>query len=279
MKILGMRCRLCGCEELRLFYTQGDRDQFRFYRCTVCQLVNYDLSGGLDQEKYALSFPDPLDTSLATNALQAQTYDFVRRHVTCRGRLLDIGAGNGCLLHLAREDGWTVKGLELSPFLAASIRARLGIDVTDGNFLEDDVEGRPYDVVVLRHVLEHLPDPVRALSRINCLLIPAGAAVFEFPNIDALDLKMKRFLARTRLHRKRFSPEYRPGHCCEYSRRSFRHLAERTGFELLVWQTYSRQRFFNSLYTRIPIGNKARVLARKRHDVSPFSTMPAIPRA
>jgi SAM-dependent methyltransferase len=170
-----------------------------------------------------------------------------------------------------------VKGLELSPFLAASIRARLGIDVTDGNFLEDDVEGRPYDVVVLRHVLEHLPDPVRALTRINCLLVPAGAAVFEFPNIDALDLKMKRFLACTGLHRRRFSPEYRPGHCCEYSRRSFRHLAECTGFELLVWQTYSHHRLLNSLYTRVPIGNKARGLARKRHDASPSSTMPATP--
>lgn len=262
-----LRCRVCGCEDLRLFYTQGDRGQFRFYRCRACELVNYDLSGGLDQEKYA-GFTDPYDCGLSVNILQEQTYRFVRRHVIGRGRFLDIGCGNGHLLHLARMDGWSVKGLELSPFLAASIRERLGIDVVEGDFLKDEVEGGPFDLVVLRHVLEHLPDPIRALSRINGLLVPEGAALFEFPNIDGVDLKVKRLLARAGLHHKRFSPAYRPGHCHEFCRTSFRHLAQRTGFELLTWQTYSHKPFLSPIYARIPIGNKARVLARKRHDAA-----------
>ena len=35
-----MECRLCGGSDLTLYYTQGDRDQFRFYRCQACGLVN-----------------------------------------------------------------------------------------------------------------------------------------------------------------------------------------------------------------------------------------------
>ena len=40
-----------------------------------------------------------------------------------RPRMLEIGCGNGRLLHLARAAGWTVRGLELSPFLARSVTA------------------------------------------------------------------------------------------------------------------------------------------------------------
>ena len=55
----GFPCRLCGSSDLHLFYTQGNRDQYRFYRCAGCLLVNYDLAGGLNQGKYARSRVSP----------------------------------------------------------------------------------------------------------------------------------------------------------------------------------------------------------------------------
>jgi len=38
----------------------------------------------------------------------------------------------------------------------------------------------------------------------------------------------------------------------------------KTGFELAHWETYSMKSLANFIYTRVPIGNKARALARKR---------------
>lgn len=114
-----LRCRVCGGDNLRIEYSQGNRQEYRFYRCIRCRLVNHDLSGGLSQIKYAEEFVDPFDDLHRHNRGQSSTYEFLRRHLPSRsgrqrGRMMDIGCGNGRLLLLAKNDGWKVSGLELS---------------------------------------------------------------------------------------------------------------------------------------------------------------------
>lgn len=127
------------------------------------------------------------------------------------------------------------------------------------NFLEFDDSGAvKYDVVVLRHVLEHLPDPVLAMRKINGLLVPGGRAILEFPNIAAWELTLKRRMKNLGLHRKKYRDGYVPGHCTEFSRKSFGFLAAAAGFEIEVWETYSYHPFTNFLLGCIPAGVKAR---------------------
>jgi SAM-dependent methyltransferase len=257
-------CRLCGSEHLRLYYTQGNDRAFKFYKCGVCGLVNYDMSTGLDQAKYAVTYQDPFDDGIWVNKAQTATYEFLKANLNLRGRLLDIACGNGRLLALARDDGWEVKGLELSSSLAQEIEKKLGIQVYNMDFLEHQVgdEGG-YDVVVLRHVLEHVPDSISALNKIGALLKPGGYAVLEFPNIEAWDLKIKRFLQRTGLDHKKYKGEYKPGHCNEFSWKSFSYLCSRTGFRILLWQTYSYKPILKVIYEHLKIGSKARTIIRK----------------
>jgi SAM-dependent methyltransferase len=259
-----MKCRLCDSDRLILYYTQGNRDEFRFYRCPVCKLVNYDISCGIDQEKYAQEYVDPFDETITSNRAQTLTHRFLKAHVRGPGRMLEIGCGNGRLLHLARQDGWTVRGLELFPFLAESVKQRLGIDVGVANFLEYRKEGgESYDLVLLRHVLEHLPDSKGAMRSIGSLLADGGHALLEFPNIEALDIRFQRWQRKNGLHRRTYPEGYRPGHCNEFCRESFEHLLKETGFELVVWETYSYRPVSNFIFNRVHIGNKARVILRK----------------
>ena len=120
-------CRLCGAQGLKLCYTQGNIDVFRFYRCPQCLLVNYDLATGLNQEKYAQVFRDPLDEDLPMNQRKNMVFKVILRHIKPPARLMDIGCGFGRLLHLARQAGFEVSGLELSQFHAECIKQRLGI--------------------------------------------------------------------------------------------------------------------------------------------------------
>lgn len=258
-------CRLCGHSPLKGFYTQGNRDEFVFRRCPNCGLVNYDLEGGLDQVKYAAEFIDPFDEHHPKNIAQTVTHRFLRSRVPIPGKLLEIGCGNGRLLCLARRDGWDVRGLELSQFLADSVRARLGIGVEVADYLDyAPEEGGKFDLVILRHVLEHLIDPKRAMAGISALLADGGSALLEFPNIDGLDCRLKRWFRRTGLHRKKYPDTWRPGHCNEYCRRSFEYLLGETGFKLAVWETCSYRPVSNFLFNRLHIGNKARVIIRRR---------------
>ena len=257
-----MICKLCGANSLRPFYTQGDQRQFNFYRCRTCRLVVYDTSTGVNQEKYILTRVDPR-ANTRQNRGHRQTYAFIKRHTTRPGRMLDLGCGDGTVLWLAREDGWHVQGVELFPEHATLVSDTLGIDVEVSDITAYRGVRDSWDCVVLTHVLEHLPDPVGALIKIRGLLKPGGAGVLEFPNIDALDARLRRLLDRLRVHRRKYAPTYAPGHVQEFCRASFEYAAQQAGLTLEVWETYSINPLQYALFQRVPIGNKARVLVRR----------------
>ena len=255
-------CRLCGGAALRPYYRLGHHHQFKYFRCTTCALVNYDLSGGLDQNQY-IELIDPTDDNAIRNHDKDASWSFIERWLPEPGTFLDVGCGTGRLLYLAHRAGWDPCGLELSDEAAKLARDVLGMPVTVGDFLTIDPENAKYDLVALRHVLEHLVDPILALEKINARLKPNGYALFEMPNIEGIDKRLKRLLANADWHRKRFAEDYVPGHCNEFCRASFEFLLLKSGFELIRWETYSMKPVANFIYTRIHIGNKARALVKK----------------
>ena len=257
-----MTCKLCNTPQLRLFYTQGDRDQFKFYRCPNCQLVIYDASTGINQEKYILTRVDPTAPT-RQNRQHRQTYAFIRRHARAPGTMLDLGCGDGTVLWLARRDGWQVKGIELFPEHTQIVRETLQLDVETSDIGSYQGAHEAWDCVVLTHVLEHLPDPLGALAKIRRLLTPSGFAVLEFPNIDAFDARLRRLLDRLRVHRRRYAATYVPGHVQEFCRTSFAYAARKAGLTMAAWETYAVNPLKYALYRRIPIGNKVRVLVRR----------------
>lgn len=259
-------CRLCGSNALRLYYRQGNDLRFHNYKCDRCGLVNLDLATGMDQTQFTEEWVDPTDDSLAQNQLNDTTFEFIRRYLPTPGAMLDVGCCNGRLLYRARSAGWRVKGNELSAKAAAAIEAAIGIECMAGDFLtidppEED-RGR-YDLVCLRHVLEHLPDSKGALTRIRALLKQNGMALFEMPNIEGFDKRLKRWLVNQGLHTRRFPADFMASHCNEFCRSAFEYLAKATGFKLIRWETYSNKPLVNLLYTRVHIGNKARALVQR----------------
>jgi 2-polyprenyl-3-methyl-5-hydroxy-6-metoxy-1,4-benzoquinol methylase len=260
------KCRLCAGDELELYYRHGAEGQFRYYRCTNCHLVNLDLKAGLDQTQYTDEWVDPTDDNASRNRDNDATYEFIRRRIATPGRLLDLGCGHGRLLYRAKKDGWEVKGIELSTETAARAQAEIGVPVVAVNFLEmtpAEEDLSHFDLVCLRHVLEHLPDSLLAMNKIREMLAPGGLVLLEMPNIEGVDTKLKRWMADAGLHRKKFASSFVAGHCNEFCRKSFEYLAAETGFRLLRWETYSKKRLTNLIYNRIPIGNKARALIRR----------------
>jgi SAM-dependent methyltransferase len=261
---MALRCRLCGSADLKLFYLEGDRNQFRYYRCVSCSLVNYDMEGGVDQEKFVQDFVDPFDLTHKINIGQMRTYAFIKKLSLKKGAMLDIGCYNGGLLAAAQLDGWEVQGLELFEALAAATKQTTGIEVIVAEFPDCALlKGTQYDVIVLRHVLEHLPDPVTAMNTINGLLNPGGSAIMEFPNIMSINLRWKYLLRRNGLLHSHFPPEYKPHHCNEFCFRSFSRLCRQTGFQLVNWETYSSKNRLTPLYRILRFGTKARVHIRK----------------
>ena len=256
-----LQCKVCGARAWRPAYRQGDRDQFAFWRCGGCDLVVNGSPADTSQEKYALPDIRSIEERPPSAGLR-QSWAAIRHRHPEPGRLLDIGCGNGAILQLARREGWEVAGTELEPGHAALLRDRLGLDVYTGTLADVPANAR-FDVIVMRHVLEHVPDPLGTLAGIAGRLAPGGLALLEFPNIDGWDQRFRRWMHRTGLHRHRYAAQYRPGHVQEFNRRSFGALVDRTPLTLEHWETYSVRPVRGWLYRRVPIGNKARAVLRQ----------------
>ncbi|MFP5375590.1 MAG: methyltransferase domain-containing protein [Acidimicrobiia bacterium] len=101
-------------------------------------------------------------------------------------RVLDVGCAAGDLGRALRRRGCRVAGVELDPAAAEAARSALD-EVLTGDVGELDLVGHfgkeSFDVVVLGDVLEHLPDPVAALRRLQPLLAPEGSVVASIPNV------------------------------------------------------------------------------------------------
>jgi SAM-dependent methyltransferase len=263
-----MECRVCKGTDLEFYYDQGYTKQFKYYKCRNCSLVNLDLdhTGIIEnQRKYSDHLVKPIDYEKNTGGLKA--FLFVKKYVPGKGKYLDIGCGNGSVLYFFKKDGWDVSGLELSEVFAEHVRSRLNIHVEVTDFLKLKDNAARYDLVSLRHVLEHLPDSVLAMNKISGLLVENGFAHIEFPNINSLSHRFQRVRNKLGFFRKKYDPAFAPGHCNEFSKASFKFLLEKTGFELIRWETYSNKPVPDFFYNHLHFGTKARAIIRKSKKV------------
>ena len=89
--------------------------------------------------------------------------------------MLDIGCGNGTSLLEARALGATAYGIEADPNVRPIAEA-LGLNIHFGSLHDHPFPGQRFDLVVLNQVIEHLPDPDKALQQLRERLTPGGRA-------------------------------------------------------------------------------------------------------
>ncbi|MEA2427865.1 MAG: hypothetical protein QOF37_1493 [Thermoleophilaceae bacterium] len=98
-----------------------------------------------------------------------------------RGRVLDVGCGRGDLAAAFARRGWTAHGVDPSPNAVAAAREQ-GVDARAGVLADVPGDFTGYDVVIVNHALEHVPDPVGDLDRIRERLAPGGMVVISVPD-------------------------------------------------------------------------------------------------
>jgi len=102
----------------------------------------------------------------------------VTRHFAPDARLLDVGCGTGWLAdHFA-----DYTGLDGSPDAVASAAER-GRDVRLHDVAEPlPVEDASFDAVVMKDLLEHVPDPVALVREVRRVLRPGGRVFASSPD-------------------------------------------------------------------------------------------------
>ncbi|WP_155876612.1 class I SAM-dependent methyltransferase [Desulfuromonas sp. AOP6] len=100
-------------------------------------------------------------------------------------RLLDIGCGTGWTTKVYADQGFEVTGLEPSKGRAEFAREKYGIDVIC-DYIENVEITEKFDVVVLRHIVEHFSAPGLVLRKIRGFLKDDGVVLVIVPNINCL---------------------------------------------------------------------------------------------
>lgn len=107
-----------------------------------------------------------------------------------RGRLLDVGCGNGRVLAQMRELGWEVMGVEPDSEAVRIAKERFGLDVFQGTLEEAKFPDNSFDAITMNHVIEHVPDPIGLLAECRRVLKPGGKLVMVTPNIQSLGRRL-----------------------------------------------------------------------------------------
>jgi 2-polyprenyl-3-methyl-5-hydroxy-6-metoxy-1,4-benzoquinol methylase len=100
-----------------------------------------------------------------------------------KGKILDIGAGTGEFLSVAKNDGWKTIGVEPSD-RAKSIAKNKGISFVEAT---SELEDHSFDLISMWHVLEHVPDLDKQIIELKRLLKPTGTLIIAVPNFKSYD--------------------------------------------------------------------------------------------
>jgi SAM-dependent methyltransferase len=145
-----------------------------------------------------------------------------------RGRLLDVGCGNGEFLARMRELGWDVVGVEPDPKAAQVGRDEYGLIIFPGVLEQTDLSPESFDAATMVHVIEHLSDPVGTLKAAKNVLKRGGRIVIHTPNISSLGHRWFRYNWRG------LEP---PRHFFLFSPRALCKIVEMAGFRVLNLKT------------------------------------------
>ncbi|MBF0438215.1 MAG: class I SAM-dependent methyltransferase [Magnetococcales bacterium] len=225
------------------------RERFEYLRCGVCGLLQIaqipdDLARFYGDGYYSLQ--KLREKKLSPLAAQLRTYrtrfylgektmigrllaQFGRipQHfawltpfnLTLKSSILDVGCGTGGVLLKLRREGFSDL-LGLDPFLPTSLEYASGVTI-----LAEPIEAvkRSFDLIMLHHSLEHMPDQHGIMQALRARLNPHGGVLLRLP------------VAESYAHR-RYGIHWMawdaPRHLYLHTVRSLHYLAKLHGFEI-----------------------------------------------
>lgn len=241
------QCLLCGAKNRKRL---AEIPQSTLYECATCGLLHLDpcLSPEAMSKAYASnesltalhSFHEgyydygDLKQKSQTLADFNQALERLERLNRGKGRLLDVGAGNGFFMAAAKARGWEVEGCDTSRQNVNLAREKFGLTVHQGTLATLELEKESYDVISFWDVIEHFPNPHAPLHRAKQLLKTGGFILAGVPNQRSLlnGLALWSYRMSFGLIRKGIDQVYFLEHVAYYERATLQRLMQHSGLTL-----------------------------------------------
>ncbi len=214
-------CLICGSEKLK---TLDKFQNVELCQCGDCDFVFCKQIPSKDEliDFYTQNYDRTRYFSPITQKRYEELLDYFERYRKTN-KILDIGAGYGFFLEIAKAKGWEVYGTELSSEATADCEKK-GITMFNGELENCTFEIGSFDVIVSIECLEHLNNPNAYAKKAHELLRKGGIFYLTTPNFNSY--------LRYRLGDRYDVIEY-PNHLSYYTRKTLRRLFERNNFKTL----------------------------------------------
>ena len=214
--------------------------------------------------EYYIAFHEGVGTRLGEN----HKVFFKHFPSSVRGKLLDVGCGDGRFLRHAKEQGFEVWGIDFDRKSVENVKRNLGINTVFAMSLEEFCEyakqkNLKFDVITFFEVLEHQDKPRDFLEMVKGLLKEGGYIAGSVPNREMV--LVESFWEYTHV-------DFPPHHFLRFSRKSLENAIKLSGFEnpnvsaILTYEVlypYIEMKLFGKLY-RLRNLVKGLVLGDKR---------------
>lgn len=221
-------CDLCGSRNIVLYFSPSD-----LVRCVDCGFLfvspRPSLEGIVESYSDDNYYDGWIRESEGRLAMWQKRYHRIRPYLAPSSVILDYGAGIGTFLHLAKQDGHSVYGTEISLSAKKIALDQYSILLSDSDSMFTSQYVNYFHAITAWHVVEHVGSPTSLLSHFYDMLRPGGWCFIAVPNANAKPLKRLCFR-----HNKTMNfPRIVPGaeiHLSQFTEKTLTKLLVSTGF-------------------------------------------------
>ncbi len=194
---------LCGNPEKDVLLAQMDRWGLPCSSviCKICGIIR--VNPRWDNSLYSDAYSDLFwrmqmgqteidENRFGLSVRRAGPYaDYVLKNIDISGKkVLEIGCSYGAGLQVLKFSGATLIGYDYDERMLDAGRRFTGLDLRHGGTTEALKHGNHYDLIILRHVFEHMLQPNEELSRLRMLLCEGGLLFIEVPGTFQTGLEL-----------------------------------------------------------------------------------------
>ena len=236
------KCKSCDSINLKFIAHQKSFDfSFDIVDCQNCGLRfrNISLSPEETQQIYSDDYFSKdqvsyfFDNADFKKDVFIQRLKYLNQFVPQKGDLLDLGSAVGAFLEVAKADGYTETGLEISK-MASEIACSKGLNSINHTFDNLEELEKLFDVITLWDVVDHSEKPLELLKGVRTIIKPNGYIFVETTVIDStiFQLAEKLFYLSFGKLKTPFLKGYPVHHSNYYSSKSMRQDIEKAGFKV-----------------------------------------------
>ncbi len=204
-------CDLCGGQNTKFFINTPDRNfstgVFTYIQCQRCKLIW--LSPRPKKQILDKYYPISYSAYKAipkTSSLKQTFRNLIRKNYLAsrllmkdplffwknKGKILDVGTGNGYYMQILADWGWQTYGVEINPDIVFEAKKKGIKNIRVGDLLTAQYKSNFFNVIRFSHVLEHVSSPRRELIEAKRILKRKGCVIISIPNIDSISFRIFR---------------------------------------------------------------------------------------